>query len=96
VLRAAGSTRMLAAGNSGRSRRIVAVCEAPATVKTSRAGMSGSTRSSVSRIMAVSPAIGRNCLGARRRLSGQNRVPLPPAMMTALRSGAPAFIGPAS
>ncbi len=74
---------------------MVAVWERPAIVKTFRAGMRGRMRSSVSRIMAVSPAMGRNCLGDRRRLNGQNRVPLPPAMMTALRSGAAAFIGPA-
>src|SRR5713226_8933926 len=45
----------------------------------------GSTRANVSAISVLSVTSARNCLGFFTRESGQNRVPLPPARMTACR-----------
>ena len=52
-------------------------------VKISLGGIRGKSLATVSSIMDLELTMSRNCFGLVLRLSGQNRVPLPPAMMTA-------------
>ena len=85
VFRARGSTTKFFFGSPGSSRIKDSVCPASATVRTSRGATSGASRSTVSSIIDFALTMSRNCLGRDFRLSGQNRVPLPPAMMTARR-----------
>src|SRR5438067_12604017 len=53
----------------------------------------GSKRSTVCWISERLPLSGNNCLGRRLRLSGQRRVPSPPARMATNRSPAPELAG---
>jgi hypothetical protein len=73
----------LEGGSSGSTSRVSAAESAVVTTHTRSAGTSGSMRSKVVRISGRSPTRARNCLGLDRRDAGQNRVPDPPAMITA-------------
>ena len=55
----------------------------PATTQTRSGGTTGKRRRRVSRIIGPPPVRSRNCFDRRARLSGQNRVPDPPAITTA-------------
>ena len=82
VLRGQGSTRRFSRGSLRRIRRAAAAWFGPQTTKVSWMRASGGSRSTVAASMGSSPSRGRNCLGRFLRLSGQNRVPLPPAITT--------------
>ena len=55
----------------------------PATTQTRSGGTTGKRRRRVSRIIGPPPVRSRNCFDRRARLSGQKRVPDPPAITTA-------------
>ena len=82
VFRGQGSTRRLSFGSFGRMRRAAAAWFGPQTTKVSWMRASGGSRFTVAASMGSSPSRGRNCLGRFLRESGQNRVPLPPAITT--------------
>ena len=78
-----GSARMFAAGTSGSCSRTMAPYRPSVTMYTSRGSISGARRATVAWSSVVSPTSGRKGLGLSARLSGQRRVPPPPAMITA-------------
>ena len=82
VFRPLGSPRMFPAGSSGRCSPTRPRCSSAATTSVRSAGASGAARSNVAWIMLRSPATRRNCFGRSPVLSGQNRVPAPPARIT--------------
>src|SRR5262249_34675533 len=63
--------------------RIASAWPAPVTTRTRPGGTNGAIRATVCWSIVRSPTRFSSCLGRLRRLLGQNRVPLPPAMMTA-------------
>ena len=81
--RGAGSATTLRAGRSGNCSRVADAWSAPVMMKVRSGGTSGAIRATVCWSIVVSPDNRSNCLGRFRRLLGQNRVPLPPAMMIA-------------
>ena len=83
VSRGAGSATTFRAGSSGNWSRVASAWSAPVMMKTRSGGTRCSTRATVCWSIVDSPASRSNCLGRSRRLRGQNRVPLPPAMMIA-------------
>jgi len=83
VSRPIGSSMMFSDGIRSRSRRMRSECSWAVTTKTWRGSKSGKSRSTVWRTIVVDPRMGRVCLGLCFRESGQNRVPLPPAITTA-------------
>src|SRR6185312_9249510 len=56
---------------------------APVMMSVRSGGTSGAMRATVCWSIVASPKRRSSCLGAWRRLLGQNRVPLPPAITTA-------------
>jgi hypothetical protein len=81
VLRAAGSLRICAAGSQSSCFVIVSDSRPLVMTQNLPGPASGASRSTVCWIMLRSPSRTRTCLARARRLSGQNRVPLPPARM---------------
>src|SRR5579872_104491 len=77
-----GSSKMCSRANSGSWRDVSAAWAALVTTRMFAVGIHVRQRSAAWTSKLRSPASVRNCLGLARRLSGQNRVPLPPAMMT--------------
>ena len=65
-------------------RRTAAACRAPVTTTTCRQPTMAAMRATVSCSSVRRPASARSCFGTSRRLRGQNRVPEPPAMTTAV------------
>jgi hypothetical protein len=83
VLRASGSTTMFFGDNFGSAFFTSATCFAPHTTLV-RAGVDSPVmRFIVSAISGSFEVSGKNCFGRELRERGQNRVPLPPAMITA-------------
>src|SRR5678815_1714119 len=62
---------------------IRSLCFSPITAQVFSGGANERTRSRVSSSIERLVVILRNCFGSRSRLAGQNRVPDPPAMITA-------------
>ena len=83
VSRLAGSPITDAGGSSGNCSVTWSTSRALVTTKTRSGGTNSTRRSAVCWSMLREPSSSRNCFGRFRRLSGQNRVPDPPAMMTA-------------
>src|SRR5262245_51247684 len=83
VSRGAGSPMTFPAGTSGNCSRTAAAWSCPVMTSTRSGGTSGAIRATVCWSIVASPKSLSNCFGRLRRLFGQNRVPLPPAMMTA-------------
>ncbi len=83
VSRGQGSAITFSTGKSGSWARVAAAWSVPVTITTRSGATRCSTRATVCWSMVDSPASRRSCLGRSRRLLGQNRVPLPPAMIIA-------------
>ncbi len=77
-----GSARKFFRGNALNSLRTAFNCSATVTISVRSLPPSESTRSAVSSRRVLGPKSLSSCFGLRERLSGQKRVPLPPAMMT--------------
>ena len=75
------STRLRAA--AGTCFRTAVACSAFVTVQMRSAGINGRSRATVCSSMVCSPTMFSSCFGVRVRLRGQNRVPRPPARITA-------------
>src|SRR5271168_2437207 len=86
VLRAAGSLSICAAGSQSSCAVMVADSRPLVITQNLSAAASGASRSTVCWIMLRSPSSTKTCLARARRLSGQNRVPLPPARMIGRKS----------
>ena len=91
VSRGQGSAMTFSGGSSGSWARVASAWSAPVTIKIRSPGTRGSIRATVCWSMVASPKSRRSCLGRSRRLLGQNRVPLPPAMMIACNMRRPGF-----
>ena len=83
VLRAAGSAMICEGGTRGKALRTSRKIGAPVKTNVRLGGMIRAMRSSVCSRRVFGPWRRSNCFGRRRRLSGQKRVPLPPAIITA-------------
>ena len=81
---ARGSTRMFSGGSWSRSWSRAA-SPAPATTSVRSRGIRPARRSTDSSALEPGPVSGSSCLGFSGVLSGQNRVPAPPARSTAHR-----------
>ena len=73
---------MLRLGNSGSCLRTEAACTALVMIRIFSSGTIGFTRSTVCWRNDRLPNNVMSCLGLRSRLTGQNRSPRPPAMIT--------------
>ena len=79
-----GSTRMFSSGTPASCRATAAACAAPVTTSVRSGVVNGDNRSTVAcSSEAGVPVSGWRNLGWPARDSGHNRVPLPPAGMTA-------------
>jgi hypothetical protein len=83
VSRGQGSATTFSAGSPGTCARTALAWSAPVTIRVRSGGTSGAIRATVCWSIVASPKRRSNCLGRSRRLLGQNRVPLPPAITTA-------------
>lgn len=83
VFRPQGSRTMFAAGTVGSSRAVSAAWAWFVTISVRSPPIQSAIRRTVACSNVSSPKRGKNCLGRLARLAGQNRVPLPPAMITA-------------
>src|SRR3954467_8349512 len=84
-LRATGSAKNELSGNQGNASRVTPTNELPVAMIARSAGISASMRRAVRAIsgsFAPGP-IANTCLGRLVRDAGQNRVPLPPAKISA-------------
>ena len=87
--RSAHGVRLSAAGEQylgrvgGALSAIASASDARVAIVTRSLGATSRSRSTVACNIDRPPASANNCFGARSRLSGQNRLPAPPAMMTA-------------
>src|SRR5271168_32999 len=78
-----GSVKTRLRDAAGICLRTSAACSALVTVQIRSGGISGRSRATVCSSMVFLPTMLSNCLGVRVRLRGQNRVPRPPARITA-------------
>src|ERR1700680_3304111 len=85
VLRPIGSPKICDAGTDGKCSCTRSAMLRPVTTHACSGATTGSIRASDSCIMLRPLGSGKNCLGKAGVLSGQRRVPLPPAKITALR-----------
>ena len=83
VSRLHGSPTIAAAGSSGNCLRTASTSRSFVTTSRRSFGTRSPSRSSVWRSIVASPTSRSNCFGVSLRLAGQNRVPVPPAMMIA-------------
>jgi hypothetical protein len=83
VSRGQGSATTFSRGTSGNCARTASAWSAPVMIQTRAGGAIGAIRATVCWSIVASPVSVSNCLGRLRRLLGQNRVPLPPAITTA-------------
>ena len=83
VSRGQGSATTLPGGSCGNCSRTAAAWSAPVMIQVRSGAVRGAMRATVCWSIDASPCRRSNCLGRSRRLLGQNRVPLPPAMITA-------------
>ena len=83
VSRLHGSPTIAAAGSSGNCFRTASTSRRFVTTICRSCGTISPSRSSVCRIIVSSPTSCSSCFGESLRLAGQNRVPVPPAMMIA-------------
>jgi hypothetical protein len=82
VFREKGSSTTLSCVSSGISDLICAAHTCDVIIMMFSGDTRGTILSTVVRIMDFSPQIESNCFGLVFLLSGQNRVPLPPAIIT--------------
>src|SRR5262245_3912701 len=87
VFRPTSSSTIRSPATSGACRRTHLRCVLPATTRTRLAPDTGAHRSYVSRKVLFPRMSGRNGLGLSLLVSGQRRVPKPPARMTAKVGG---------
>ena len=83
VSRLAGSPTKFSFGNIGNCSAIGSTSTRLVTINCRSNGTKPARRSLVDWIIVRSPDNANSCLGRIFRLAGQNRVPLPPAMITA-------------
>ena len=80
-----GSPMTFSGSKSGQISIITERCCSPAITKIFFGSIIPFRRLMVCVSIGSSPTIGKNCLGKALRLSGQNRSPLPPAIITTNR-----------